>query len=185
MNERYIKVALLLLSLFVYVTNKALASELFLREDVTLNAYSNAAVPRDRYFNTAIIRNAGSYGINQKSTRPIEPMNKYFIQSWFTNNSDVANDRSDELYEEHMHLLCTGRGETIRAEKVMKEVVPLLIQHATNTINYDKLYQSKNYGKLNMVNPEPCFILKINNKTILYNNNYYKLYKCHRLFINM
>ncbi|CAD2087645.1 fam-a protein [Plasmodium vinckei lentum] len=165
MNKRYIKVALFLLSLFVYVTNKALASELFPRGIVARNAYSNATVPCDRYFNTAIIRKVGSYGIDQKSTRPIG----------FTNNSDMANDRSDELYEEHMHLLCTGRGETIRAEKVMKEAVSLLIQHATNTINCDQPYQSKNDGKLNMANPEPYFILKINNKNILY-NNYYKLY---------
>ncbi|CAD2083660.1 fam-a protein, fragment [Plasmodium vinckei lentum] len=82
-------------------------------------------------------------------------MNKYFIQSWFTNNSDMVNDRSNELYEEHMHLLCTDRGETIRAEKVMKEAGSLLIQHATNTINYDKPYQSKNDGKLNMAKHEP------------------------------
>ncbi|CAD2083658.1 fam-a protein, fragment [Plasmodium vinckei lentum] len=71
MNKRYIKVALFLLSLLLYVTNKALASELFLRGDVALNAYSNIVVPSDRYFNTAIIRKVGSYGIDQKSTRPI------------------------------------------------------------------------------------------------------------------
>ncbi|CAD2089730.1 fam-a protein [Plasmodium vinckei lentum] len=199
MNKRYIKVALFLLSLFVYVTNKSLASELFPRGVVARDAYSNATVQRGSYFNTAIIRNVGSNEIDLKRTLPYRLIQSNEISCFvvlrdnnsnfsgrknFTNNFDMANDRSDELYEEHMHILCTDRGETMRAEKVMKEAVPLLIQHATNTINYDKPYQSKNDGKLNMANPEPCFILKINNKTILY-NNYYKLYKCHRLFINM
>ncbi|KEG04436.1 hypothetical protein YYE_00009 [Plasmodium vinckei vinckei] len=62
----------------------------------------------------------------------------------------MTNDRSNELYEEHNHLLCTNHGETIRAEKVMKEAVSLLIQHATDTVNDDKSHQSKNDGKLNI-----------------------------------
>ncbi|CAD2085586.1 fam-a protein, fragment [Plasmodium vinckei brucechwatti] len=81
MNKLYIKVALFLLSLFVYVTNKARASELFLRGDVALNAYSNATVPHGSYFNIAIIRNVVSNKTDRKNTRPkrLIPINDFLF----------------------------------------------------------------------------------------------------------
>ncbi|CAD2099743.1 fam-a protein [Plasmodium vinckei lentum] len=239
MSKGYIKVVLFLLSLFAYVTNKALANERFPKENpaciftsrtvttrrvTTRNTHSNPGVPSNNRLNTAIPSNARSNEVDRKSTRPIGAIssnarpnevngkstrpigaipsndnsnaavpnmlpkcknlsndNSHItaskdINSTFggsrnasSNVATLSNDilnvvgpritipdthGSDELYQDHKHLLCTDRGEIMRAEKVMKDAVSLLIQHATNTINYDKLYQSKNNGKLNMAKHE-------------------------------
>ncbi|EUD71240.1 hypothetical protein YYG_03295 [Plasmodium vinckei petteri] len=221
MNKGYIKVVLFLLSLFVYVTNKALASDQFPRENspsiftarrkvitrtvTTRHTHSNPGIPSNNRLNVAIPSNTRSNEVDRKSTRPIvaipssahsnpeipnnnrlnvtTPSNtrsnevdrkstRRIVAIPSNNNSNVANPSndisnlidprititdihgSDELYKDHKHLLCTDRGEIMRAEKVMKDAVPLLIQHATNTINYDKLYKSKNNGKLNMTKHE-------------------------------
>ncbi|CAD2099632.1 fam-a protein [Plasmodium vinckei brucechwatti] len=240
MNKGCIKVVLFLLSLFVYVTNKALASEQFPRKKppsiftsrkvttrsvTTRYTHSSPGIPSNNRLNAAIQSNAHSNEVDRKSTRPIgaiqsnahsnvatpnnahsnvpnprnahsnvpNPRNAHSNVATPNNaHSNVPNPRnahsnvaiprnsssniatlsndisnvvgskitiqdthgSDELYQEHKHLLCTDRGEIMRAEKVMKEAVPLLIQHATNTNNYDKPYQSKNNEKLNMAKHE-------------------------------
>ncbi|CAD2094044.1 fam-a protein [Plasmodium vinckei lentum] len=172
MNKRYIKIVLFLLSLFVYVTNKTLASELFPRGFVTHNTYSNAGISINNRLNAAIQSNARpnvAILSNDNSyiavSNAIRPINKCFIQSWFTNNFSMANDRSYKLYKKYKHLLFIDDDEDIKAEKVMKEAVSLLIQHATSTINYDKPYQSKNDGKLNMAKHEgDAYIGKYNYK---------------------
>ncbi|EAA16216.1 hypothetical protein [Plasmodium yoelii yoelii] len=77
----------------------------------------------------------------------------------------MVNDRSDELYENHKHLLCTNREEIKNAEKVMKDAMPLLIHHATNGNSCDKSCQSKNNGKLNMAkHGGDTYIGKMNHK---------------------
>ncbi|CAD2110861.1 fam-a protein [Plasmodium vinckei] len=231
MNKGYIKVVMFLLSLFVYVTNKSLASEQFPRENppsiftarrkvitrtvTTRRTHSNpgipsntrsnevdrkstrriVAIPSNNNSNVANPSNARSNEVDRKSTRRIvaipsndnsnvaNPSNarsnevdrkstRRIVAIPSNDNSNVANPSndisnlidprititdvhgSDELYKDHKHLLCTDRGEIMRAEKVMKDAVPLLIQHATNTINYDKPYKSKNNGKLNMTKHE-------------------------------
>ncbi|CDU16853.1 fam-a protein [Plasmodium yoelii] len=51
----------------------------------------------------------------------------------------TTNDNSEEIYEKNKHLLYTNPEETINAEKLMKEAVTHLEQHAKSKDGY-KLY---------------------------------------------
>ncbi|SCM11678.1 fam-a protein [Plasmodium chabaudi adami] len=231
MNKGYIKVVLFLLSLFAYVTNKALASERFprgkpetiytsrkvvTRRTVTRsippnvpgpsNANSNIAIPSNANPNFAGPSHANSNLVGPSNARPnfagpshansnlVGPSNANSNLVGPSNarpnfagpshaNSNVVGQKndisnvvgqkitipnnygSDKLYEEHKDLLCTDRGETIRAEKAMKEAVSLLIHHATTEGSNDKPYKSKNDTKLNMEKHEgDAYIGKSNYK---------------------
>ncbi|SCM03543.1 fam-a protein [Plasmodium chabaudi chabaudi] len=251
MNKGYIKVVLFLLSLFVYVTNTALASEQFpsekpraiytsrkvvTRRTITRSIPPNVPGPSNANPNIAIPSNANSNVAGPSNANPnfagpshatsnlvgpsnanpnfagpshatsnlVGPSNanpNFAGPSHATSNlvgpsnarpnfagpshansnlvgqkndiSNVVGQRttvpnnygSDELYEQHKHLLCTDRGEIIRAEKVMKEAVSLLMHHATTESSNDKPYKSKNDKKLNMEKHEgDAYIGKSNHK---------------------
>ncbi|CDU19663.1 fam-a protein [Plasmodium yoelii] len=191
MNKGYIKTVFFLLSLFVYVTNKALASERFPRETSTgrftsrtivrrrvvtsspssniagpSNASSNVAGPSNARSNVAGPSNASSNiaGPSNASSNVTGPSNVSSNVAGPSNASSGSYE-SDELYENHKHLLCTNREEIKNAEKVMKDAMPLLIHHATNGNSCDKSCQSKNNGKLNMAkHGGDTYIGKMNHK---------------------
>ncbi|VTZ67618.1 fam-a protein [Plasmodium chabaudi chabaudi] len=90
MNKIYMKTVFALLSLFVYASNKAIASDLHLRGPSSDNLISI-----------------------------------------------LANDASEDIYENNTHLICTDPEEARNAEKLMKEAVALLQYHTQNEEGYD------------------------------------------------
>ncbi|CAD2085936.1 fam-a protein [Plasmodium vinckei lentum] len=118
MNKFYIQIVLFLLSIFVYVNNKAFATELVPKktsQKVPQKASNKAATPKPidrclRQENTSILIT-------------------YLIIK-------VLNIGLQEIYEKNKDLLCTDPDETENAEEFMSEAVKQLEIHATDIQSY-------------------------------------------------
>ncbi|SCL93912.1 fam-a protein [Plasmodium chabaudi adami] len=147
MNKFYIQIALFLLSVSVYLSNKTLATEPAAGNPPKIKS-KNSHVTVSVYMNDNPLATESALEIAKK----IKSKDRYATVSVYMNNKPLptepapekpkkirSKDRyatSEEIYEKNKDLLCTNPEEIQNAEKLMNEAVEHLKYHATSKKGY-------------------------------------------------
>ncbi|CAD2094914.1 fam-a protein [Plasmodium vinckei petteri] len=118
MNKFYIQIVFFLLSIFIYVNNKTLATE-----------------------------PAPEGNTKTKTNEETKEETKEKTKEKTKTESKKRYPTSEKIYEENKQLLCTDLKEIENAVKLMKEAVIHLVYHATNENDYKLCKSSIDYNR--------------------------------------
>ncbi|CAD2092912.1 fam-a protein [Plasmodium vinckei brucechwatti] len=181
MNKFYIQIVFFLLSIFIYMNNKTLATEL------TPGEYSNKIF--DAVISPEELKKRNrEYALSKEEHERINAEVESSLKSIISMNSN-ANikintiskkhcDTPEEIYEKNTDLLCTNPNEISNAVKLMNEAATHLEHHATTEEDYELWKHNRYYNNSSSIKKHgDGYVQRINCK-------YYHIYTYNQI-INM